>query len=364
MKEAPHDVDVLLVEDNPGDAKLFERYLQKANFGGAGSASLSHVESRTAAEEHLADRSPDVVFLDLGLPESQGLETLDSLLALGLDLPIIVLTGLDDHELAVEAIQRGAQDYLVKDEINPDALSRSVRYAIERHKQARQLRRQKEQMEFFNQILRHDMLNGMNVIRERALLLDRELGDEHGAHVDSIVNWSDKIIDLTRKVRRILQSLTTEGELELDAVDLTAALEGEVARVRTMTDTVTIEADVPDGVVVRADELLSDVFGNVLTNAVEHNDGDDVSISVSVVVDDDAVTVIVEDDGSGIDPERRAAIFERGETGSATGTGFGLYFVQSMVDVYGGDVTVTDSEQGGARFEIAFQPASDDASAW
>jgi signal transduction histidine kinase len=351
------DLRVLLVEDNPGDAKLVRHHLQRATDEGVARVSdVVHADSLTAATERLETDAFDVVFLDLGLPESTGLETLDRMLA-ATATPVVVLTGLDDQATAVEAIQTGAQDYLVKSDIDSSTLSRSLRYAVERAKNERKLQRQTERMEFFNSILRHDMLNGMSVIRARAEILEERYDGEVEEYADTIVRWSDDIIDLTRKVRRVLDALADEADPDLSAQNLSAVVESELDRVRSMDPDLTVEAAVPEDVRVRADDLLAEVVGNVLSNAVEHNDADEPRIRVFVEEGPEAVTLTVADNGPGIGTDRTDRIFRRGVTDDQTaGSGFGLYFVDSMLEAYGGHVDAHDDETG-AVFELTFQAA-------
>lgn len=341
--------DVLVVEDNPGDAKLLRHHLRKSSLtSAAGGPDITRVERLDDGFEKLSETAFDVVFLDLGLPESSGMETLDRFLDRYTTIPVVVLTGLKNHDLAVEAIQRGAQDYLVKDDIGGDTLARSLRYAIERKKSERELRRQKEQMEFFNSILRHDMLNGMEVIKMRAELLERRGEGDIAGDAETIVEWSDNIIDLTRKVKSVLDTLTDESDPELARVDLVPIVEDEAERVRGMDDAVTIDVATPDQAPVIADDLLSEVVGNLLSNAVEHGGDGPVEIEASVTETDGQIRLEIRDDGPGIDDETKDRVFDRGETGDQSGgTGFGLYFVNSMVAVYGGEVTLGDSEDGG-----------------
>ncbi|AQL41383.1 hypothetical protein BV210_01030 [Halorientalis sp. IM1011] len=351
--------DVLVVEDNPGDAKLLRHHLQQSSLTGGGSGpDINHVERLEAGFDALADDSYDVVFLDLGLPESSGIATLERFVDRHTTVPVVVLTGLDNHERAIEAIQRGAQDYLVKDEIDGDTLARSLRYAIERKKSERELRRQKEQMEFFNSILRHDMLNGMEVIKMRAELLERRGEGDIAGDAETIVEWSDNIIDLTRKVKSVLDTLTDESDPELQQVDLVPIVESEAERVRGMDDDVTITTDAPDEASVVADDLLAEVVGNLLTNAVEHGGDGPVEIEVDVAETNGEVRLEVRDDGPGIPDQTKQRVFDRGATGDQSGgTGFGLYFVHSMVSVYGGEVSLGDSDRGGTVVTVELPSA-------
>lgn len=122
-------VKVLLIEDSPSDAKIL-----KVTFSRVFSPifEITHVESLNAGLQHLAWDEFDVVFLDLSLPDASGIETLLQVQAVGPNLPILVLTGIDDQDLAVKAMQKGAQDYLVKGKVDQDLLVRATRYAIER----------------------------------------------------------------------------------------------------------------------------------------------------------------------------------------------------------------------------------------
>jgi diguanylate cyclase (GGDEF)-like protein len=128
---------VLLVEDNPGDARLIEHSLESA----AAAFLVEHADRVSAALDRLAQGGVDIVLLDLSLPDSSGLPTFAVVRSCAEDVPIVVLTGLDDEETATSAVQAGAQDYLVKGSFDSDAIARSLRYAVERHRMQQDLRR-------------------------------------------------------------------------------------------------------------------------------------------------------------------------------------------------------------------------------
>jgi diguanylate cyclase (GGDEF)-like protein len=127
---------VLIVEDNPGDLALLRRYLTRV----FGAVEIAHADRIVQAFELLELDSPDVVLLDLSLPDSHGLATCNDVRLRRPDLPIVVITGLDDEDVAAEAVKAGAQDYLVKGKIDPGSLARAIRYAIERNRTHLELR--------------------------------------------------------------------------------------------------------------------------------------------------------------------------------------------------------------------------------
>ena len=120
---------VLLVEDSPGDAALLHEMFSEQGWD---HTELTHVVRMSDAERHLAERPVDVILLDLGLPDAQGLQAIQRTHAAAPRVPLVVLTGLDDESLAVQALKAGAQDYLVKGQIETRGLMRALRYAIER----------------------------------------------------------------------------------------------------------------------------------------------------------------------------------------------------------------------------------------
>src|SRR5580704_4493782 len=121
--------NLLLVEDNPGDARLF----LEMNNQGLHHTELKHAESMGEAEKHLAGHAVDIILLDLGLPDAQGLETVRRIRAAAPRVPLVVFTVSDDELLAAQALQVGAQDYLIKGQIDTRGLLRAMRHAVERN---------------------------------------------------------------------------------------------------------------------------------------------------------------------------------------------------------------------------------------
>ena len=133
MKDA---LQILIVEDDIIDRKLLERLLAQSSLG---TCEVQNVDRLAGALELLQSHSFDIVLLDLGLPDSQGMESAVRLQAQAPQTPIIVLSGLDDANVATQAVQIGVQDYLIKGQVDASLLMRAVRYALERKKAERQL---------------------------------------------------------------------------------------------------------------------------------------------------------------------------------------------------------------------------------
>jgi len=339
---ADRELSLLLVEDNPGDAKLFEHHLTTSRSETFPSAAVTHVESLEAAVEALDTAAYDLVLLDLGLPSSSGLDTLDRYNKAvadddGLDRnPVIVLTGLKDDAASVEAIERGAQDYLVKDNVDETILHRSIRYALERHAQQQELRRQNQRLERFASVVSHDLRNPLNVAKGRLELIE---DDDNAAVVARNLDRMESIIEDVLTLAREGQAV--EETERIDLVELAGQCWESV-------DTAAATLSTDDEISILADpSRCRQLIENLIRNSVEHV-GDEVSIHVGGLDDG----FYVEDDGPGIPADEREEVFEAGYTTNRDGTGFGLNIVQEVAEAHGWSVAITDGSDGGARFEF------------
>jgi len=358
---------VLLVEDNDGDARLIEAYLDRIDPALVpAEVDLTRVGTLSAAFDCVAGDDPetpgpDLLLLDLGLPESTGVDTLDRAFDRIESVPVVVLTGLDDTDTAVEAIQAGAQDYLNKDELDEETFGRTVRYAIERKKRERELRERTQQLEVLTRIMRHDIRNDVTIIRGLAEQVreTESLSDEGREYLQRVVDASTHVTELIASARDFVDSIVGESNPDPVPVSLATILSEELEKAETSYDDAVfaVEGEIPR-VAVLADEMLSSVFRNLLNNAVQHNDRETPRITVSTTQSGGTVAVRIADNGPGIPDTREADIFGQGEKGLASeGTGIGLYLVSTLVDRYGGDVRVEDNDPRGAVFVIELQTA-------
>ncbi|MGZ4919220.1 MAG: ATP-binding protein [Halobacteriota archaeon] len=191
-------INVLLIEDNPVDARLIQELLSEAS-----DLDYTFLNASTLAQGLglLASHNIDVILLDLGLPDSQGLDTVKVILQKAPHSPVVMLTILDDEELAIKAVREGAQDYLTKDALLKDemttiALTRSISYAIERKKIEEELRQMRDQLEQrvserthalteLNQALRQE-ITGREKVEEKLRQYSAELQD-HSERLEELV---------------------------------------------------------------------------------------------------------------------------------------------------------------------------------
>jgi two-component sensor histidine kinase/CheY-like chemotaxis protein len=173
---------ILVIEDNPADVEMIRELLE--GHSGAGFEVVNY-ERLGLAIEHLSHETPDIILSDLGLPDSQGMETLRTLKGHASEVPIVVLTGTDDESVGIEALKNGAQEYLVKSHMTEYSLARSLRYAIERkiieterRKMELQITRQLKEKEMLIKEIHHRVKNNLQIISALFLLQSEAVKDE------------------------------------------------------------------------------------------------------------------------------------------------------------------------------------------
>ena len=173
-------MDILLVEDNSVDVELFQIALSESDIRQNKVTVVNRLEK---ALGQIGSRHFDVVMLDLSLPDSQGMDTVEKIIAKAPFVPIIILTGSDDRDLALEALRNGAQDYLLKDQMNSQILTRIITYSIERKQFGEELRKAKEE------------LNLEKVKLEEILSIEQGLNSI--VHMEKLIDF---VIDKTAKI--------------------------------------------------------------------------------------------------------------------------------------------------------------------
>lgn len=375
-------VDILLVEDNPGDARLLEEHLRDAPLL---VGMVERVARLDAVAAQLERRRPDVVLLDLSLPDAHGMETVRKALAVASDLPIVVLTGLDDEYLAVQAVQAGAQDYLVKGQLEPVLLARSIRYAVERkhlererlrllalEKEARSLAeaavRTRDQV---LQVFSHDIGNQLAAIQlYTAMLLRRVPADASWLQPRA---WAIAISELTTELQQLRESILDAAQIEagrlsveLRSVDVRELLDSLGTQMRPLAQEKGVVLEVasgPDLPAVRADrERILQALGNMIGNAIKFTPGGG-TVSLRAEAVDRELRVAVADTGPGIAPEDLPLIFEtfwKTRAGNPHGSGLGLGIASRIAELHGGRILVESELGRGTVFTVALPVAETD----
>lgn len=228
----------------------------------------------------------------------------------------------------------------------------------ERVDHARQLERERERLEFLNRILRHELLNGLNVVDARAQLLSDYVNPPGTDHLQTVQSRVREMMDLVETLRSFMKIFGSESA-DLEPRNLDSLLADEVSKAETFLGEAEFSYEgTEEPVIVEAGDLLPEVFQNLLRNAVQHNDQDTPSVEVSIEADPETAIVRVADNGPGVPPEKAEQVFEKGERGFASqGTGFGLYIAREIIESHGGEITVEANEPRGAVFSVTLPRA-------
>jgi signal transduction histidine kinase len=354
--------NVLLVEDDPGDARLLrEMFSEGLSF----KMELTCVGYMAEAEKHLAANAIDVVLLDLGLPDAQGLIAIRRARAAAPGVPLVVLTGMDDEELAAQSLQEGAQDYLIKGQIEIRGLLRALRYADQR----KRLERLKDE---FVSTVSHELRTPLTSITGSLGLL---MGNAAGilpksaerlleiAHTNSV-----RLVRLVNDILDIEKLESGRAVFDLKRVDVGSLVGQMVEGIRGMAEghqvKIRVEAAAAIGEVWADTDRLGQVITNLLSNAVKFSPPDD-EVVVTVENGVDLVRISVRDHGPGISDEFKPRVFERFAQADATdargkgGTGLGLSIVKEIVDRLSGEVGFGDAPGGGTIFHVELPVRTD-----
>lgn len=236
--------------------------------------------------------------------------------------------------------------------------ARAITSAVETEQaqlRAEHLADQQDTIDYLNSMLRHEVLNSTAVIRGRAEILEQEIeSEELSEHVEPILRRSADITEFIKHSRQMMESLYYDPDFE--RLQLSELLHNEAEAVRELDPDAELVVETPADLPVEGDAMLGRIFGNLLSNAVEHNDSEPPRVTVTATTTPEEIRVDIEDNGSGIDAERRATLFERPER-TGTDHGFGLYIVNRLCERYGGTVSLVGTGAEGTTFRVTLPRA-------
>jgi signal transduction histidine kinase len=399
-------IKVLLVEDDLGDADLLCELLELAD---STHFQVTHSRRLSEAIAFLSQASFDVVLLDLSLPDSHGLTTVNQVYAQLPTIPIVILSGLEDESLAIEAVQKGAQDYLVKGQVESDLLVRAIHHAIERAKNLQLLNEKEKQLQKANENLErrveertaelqqaNEQLRGLEAELRQTLAQEKELSELKSRIITTISHeyrtplttisssaellavyrhkWDDdKQLKHFQRIQKAVKHMTAlvndvlflnKAESEklefqpepLNLVDFFSEIVDELQS--TVGDkynlNFTHQGDCSQSYLDT--KLIRQILTNLLSNAIKYSP-DGGTVSVWLTCEETCVIFQVYDKGIGIPEEDQQKLFESfsraSNVGTIQGTGLGLSIVQKCVALHGGQITVESKVGEGTTFTVS-----------
>jgi signal transduction histidine kinase len=315
------------------------------------------------------ERKPEIAFIDLKMPGMSGMEIIEILSKDVPDIVLIMITGYATILSAVEAIQKGAYDYLPKP-FNPDQLRTVARRGLDLRNlkiETRRLREEKERMEkSFITFVSHEMRSPLVVIRQYIESLKAIAGDRFGKDVTDIIERCNKriqgleeLIEHWLDLSRIENGTFVQKKETLKLSHITARIVEEMSPV-CMAKGISLDTDIPDNLldIVADKESLVRVFTNIIGNATKYTP-EGGTITISARNDESYVTVSISDTGTGIPHDKLPFIFEpffrvKGKDEQHRGSGLGLTFCKKIVESHGGEINASSKEGEGSTFIMKF----------
>jgi signal transduction histidine kinase len=367
MKDRKH-IKVLLIEDNPGDVRLIWEILSEVRNS---PFYLNVADTLLKGLQEIEKAKPDVILLDLSLPDSNGIYTLNRVRDKAKDVPVVVITGLDDEMTALNSLNEGAQDYLVKGRTDSDLLKRALVYAIERNRLTEQVgkneRKLKEQdilKSNFISMVFHELIIPATAIRSTINMCEKssENPGDRAKHMTAIRNNTSRLFALMDDLIDANEIESGEFSVEkkkLDAVELLKACICDISSLAAERELSVINETPSGALEISADShRISQAVANLLLNAIKYS-FERGRIWAGVREESGSVVFYMRDEGAGIKKGDKEKIFDVFFGVNAVASekdkriGLGLMVVKSIVAAHGGRVKVeSEGENKGATFSI------------
>lgn len=352
--ERKKQLNILIVEDNKVSAKILEKMLLSSQYPFL----TEKADTLSIALQNLQNNNIDLVLLDLNLPDSNGLETIQKVYQAFENIPIIAITGEYAQNLGLDAISIGAQDYLIKGEYNIHLLAKSIYSAIEKKKFEISLNQKTKELENFVHTVSHELKNPLAIIQGFSSVCDIYATDEKHKHYLNRINSSVEFMtDLIHSLLNLAK--IGKNSLKIEQVDINLML-CEISEIFSHNAIfisknikLVLEPNMPKIFGDRA--LIRQVFTNLISNAGKYmGDNEAPIVTVGCSASNDEFTeFFVEDNGIGISKENQDRIFhvfQRIKEVEVEGTGVGLSIVKKIVEYHKGSLRLTSTEGVGTKF--------------
>lgn len=400
-------IQIVLIEDDDLDAEIVVRALRTAAASrGVGTEEFALKRYRTIAEavDQIPQSTPDVMLVDIHLPDCQGLDTITRILDVASETPVIALTGMDDEQFAIDAVRTGAADYLNKSQVTRSSLRRSIYYAIERRqfidrlkaaereqvaakaaqkeaearaKAADNLRKARDAAEAANVAkseflanMSHELRTPLHGILSFARLGHRRhtfVGPEKiGRYFAQIASSGEVLLELLNDLLDLSKLEANAMNFELQPTNLTKQIICEIDQLNPLAAEKRIHVqldanrDLPQ--IAVDTRRINQVMRNLLSNAIKFSPtGSEVKVVLQQHRDSQEIVVI--DEGPGIPVDETEKIFSKFSQSSATkstagGTGLGLSICREIVRGHNGTITAQNRQPHGAVFRVRLPQAT------
>ncbi len=369
---------ILLVDDDEVDRMAVRRALETAGV----EIALSEAMDCNSAIAELKNTAFDCIFLDYRLPDRDGLSLIKDLRQEKVRIPVIVLTGQGDEQIAVDLMKAGATDYLPKSKVSPDRLSRILRNAVRLYRleqEAETAKQQKEQLsrqrEDFVYRLTHDLRTPL-VAADRMLTLFKqdafgEISPDMTEAIAMMVHSNQNLLQMVNTILEVYRHDAGHKTLSFSPCDVQPILQAIVTELLPLAEEkgllLTMQVD-PEGathsMTVMGDRLeLRRLFANLVGNAIKFTDTGSIEVCITgssgtdpqhTLLDTPWVMVEVKDTGSGISLEDQESLFERFRQGEnkRSGSGLGLYLSRRIVEAHQGAIAAQSELGKGSIFTV------------
>ena len=372
-------IKALLVEDSVFATRYTQKMLAEENDSQV-NIQLECADKLSAGLKCLAEDHFDIVLLDLTLPDSEDMETLKRVRAEAPQVPIIVLTGIGDEKLAVDAVREGAQDYLVKGRLDGNLLKRSILYAIERKQSEEALKQAKKDAEGANEAksrflatMSHEIRTPMSaIIGFSDIIAEDDLTVEQRQHVNLIQESGHHLLNLINDILDF--SKIEAGKFDIDLIDCSLGKllnsVGSLMRPKALEKGLEFETiqsnELPSQIHTDPDRVRQCLI-NLTNNAIKFTDKGHVHINVSLEDKDNRpyIRIDIEDTGIGIPSKVQQKIFESFTQADGTtsrkygGTGLGLAITRELAGLLGGELSLTSEQGKGSIFSLTIPAGLD-----